>query len=68
MIFVKLTTLEDAEIFVNLERIDYMMRSVSDDGEPCTNIVTIIGEDDQDVWLIRVRQTPQEIFKMKREI
>jgi hypothetical protein len=68
MIFVKLTTLEDVEIYVNLEKIDYMLATVDEDGVPCTKLCTVIGEDEREVYEIMVKQTPQDIFKMEREI
>jgi hypothetical protein len=68
MIWVKLTTLEDVEIFVNLEKYDFMLATVDEDGVPCTKLCAMIGEDDEEVYEVAVKQTPQEIFKMEREI
>jgi hypothetical protein len=60
MKWVFLTRIDGVRVWVNIERFDMAYDSVDEDGNPCTALVMIIGEDE--FCEVHVKEKPEDIL------
>jgi len=62
MRWIMLTRIDDARVWVNLEKFEMAYDTVDDDGQACTALTTIIGEDE--FCEVHVKEKPEEIWNI----